>query len=148
MGRMRLEFVQEGIVATARLFEREAPETSKRIWDELPFEGQIQHGQWSGPEAYLLVDPTIRIEAEYQASICTPGDIGFYSQKGGVMVDWPNDISELCFMYGRGARPSMIDGPVAVNLFAQVDDNLEGFAEACRRLRTEGVQRFRVGRLE
>ena len=128
------------------MFESEAPRTCERIWAELPFAGDLQHGQWSGPEAYLLLDPRIRVEAEHQASICVPGDIGFYAQKGGVMVDWPDDIAELCFMYGRGARPSMIDGPVPVNLFAQVDDNLEGFAEACRRLRVEGVKSFRVTR--
>jgi hypothetical protein len=41
----------------------------------------------------------------------------------------------------------MPNGPVAVNLFARVVDNLEGFAELCARMTREGVKHLRVEKL-
>jgi hypothetical protein len=57
-------------------------------------------------------------------------------------------MSELAFIYGRGARPSMMDGPIEVNIFGRIDENLEGFAAICARLHTEGVKPFRIDRAE
>ena len=144
---IRLVFPEENVIAVARLLEAQAPDTCGTIWEHLPFEGELIHGQWSGPEAYLLIDPSIRIGPENQTVHTLPGDVGYYSLAGGRLIDWPEDMAELAFIYGRGARPSMIDGPVKVNVFARIEENLEGFADTCRRLRTEGVKAFRVERL-
>jgi hypothetical protein len=144
--RLRLTFPGDGVTATAELFEREAPETCRILWDALPFEGELNHAIWSGPETYLKIDPSIRIPPEHQTTHPYPGEIGFYSLPGGRLVDWPSDLSELAFFYGRGARPSMPDGPVAMNLFAWIVENLEGFSEICGRMRREGIKVLRVER--
>ena len=146
--RIRLLFPDEGVTAEAELLEREAPETCRVVWDNLPFEGELLHGQWSGPETYLPIDPSIRIGPENQTFRTVPGDVGYYALEGGRMVGSPDDLAEVAFFYDRGARPSMIDGPVPVNLFARIKENLEGFAEVCRRIRREGVKPFRVERDE
>ena len=145
--RIRLIFPDERITATAELLEANAPETCRAIWARLPFEGTLEHGQWSGPETYLPIDPAIRIPPEHQSFHTIPGDIGYYALEGGRMVGWPDDMAELAFFYDRGARPSMIDGPVPVNLFARIVENLEGFADASLRTRREGVKHFRVERV-
>jgi len=61
-------------------------------------------------------------------------------------VDWPEDFAELAFFYGRGARPGMPTGPVAVNLFARIVENLDGFARVCDEIRRSGITPLRVER--
>jgi len=144
MKRMKLVLPAEKITVVAELLESEAPRTCAAIWQSLPHEGPLNHGIWSGPETYLMIDPSIRIEPENQAHHMQAGDIGYYTVRGGAIVDWPDDLSELAFFYGRGARPYMPTGPVSVNYFARVIDNLEGFASACDSIRTEGRSSLRV----
>jgi hypothetical protein len=55
-------------------------------------------------------------------------------------------MAELAFFYGRGARPSMPDGPVAMNLFARIVENFDGFQKVCARIKKEGVKILRVER--
>ena len=144
--RLRLLFPDEGEESFAELLEREAPRTCRAIWESLPLKGELIHGQWSGPETYLVIKASIRIGPENQTVRTAPGDIGYYAVEGGRLAGWPDDLAELAFFYDRGAVPSMITGPVAVNLFARVVDNLDGFAAMCRRVHREGVKRFRVER--
>lgn len=143
---LQLVLPEADVVSRAVLFESEAPKTCRAIWEALPFEGALNHGIWSGPETYLLIDPSIRIPPENQTVQTQAGEIGYYTLEGGRVVDWPDDFSELAFFYGRGARPGMPTGPVAVNLFARVSDNLEGFARACDEIRRSGVTPLRVER--
>ncbi len=134
------------VTAIAELLESDAPRTCQTIWETLPFEGVLNHGIWSGPETYLMIDPSIRIAPENQTVQTQAGEIGYYTAEGGRIVDWPDDLSELAFFYGRGARPRMPIGPVAVNLFARITENLEGFALACDEIRRSGVTTLRVER--
>lgn len=145
--RICLFFPDGDTFAVAELLETQAPETCRIIWASLPFEGELWHGQWSGPETYLQIDPSIRIQPENQTFHVVAGDVGYYAFEGGRVIGWPDDVAELTFFYDRGARPSMIDGPVPVNIFARIVENLEGFAERCRRIRREGVKRFCVERV-
>ena len=144
--RLVLTFPDDGVSATAELLEELAPTTCRILWEHLPFSGELNHAQWSGPEAYLFIDPSIRIGPENQTFHTVPGDIGYYSLEGGRLYGWPDDMAELAFIYDRGAKPSMMDGPIPVNLFASVVDNLKGFAGMCSRIRREGVKTFRVDR--
>lgn len=144
--RLLLRFPNENISSVAELWEREAPRTCETIWRALPFEGDLIHAMWSGPETYLPIDPSIRIEPEHQSMHPLPGEIGFYAISGGRIIGWPEDMAEVAFFYGRGARPSMPTGPVAMNLFARIVENLEGFSVVCARIHKEGVKRFHVER--
>jgi hypothetical protein len=144
---IRLVFPHDKVVSVAELLEKAAPETCRTLWDRLPFEGDLWHAMWSGPETYLHIDPSIRIKPENQAFHTVPGDVGFYCQAGGQMMDWPHDLAEIAFFYDRGSRPSMMDGPVPMNIFGRIVDNLGGFADMSRRIHREGVKRFRVERV-
>ena len=144
--RLRLVLPDADVTAIAELLESDAPKTCRSIWEALPFEGVLNHGIWSGPETYLMIDPSIRIAPENQTVQTQAGEIGYYTVEGGRIVDWPDDMSELAFFYGRGARPRMPTGPVAVNLFARVTENLEGFTRACDEIRRSGVTTLRVER--
>ncbi len=148
MKRMRLVLPDKNVTAVASLLEADAPVTSKAVWNALPFEGDLNHGIWSGPETYLKIDPSLRIPLENQMSQTEAGDIGYYTVAGGTIIEWPDELSELAFFYGRGSRPTMPTGPVAVNFFARIIDNLDGFAEACDNIRREGITRIRVERFE
>ena len=143
---IRLVFDDERVTASALLLEREAPRTCDAVWNALPFEGELIHAMWSGPETYLPVDPRIVAPPEHQSVQPLPGEIGYYSLPGGRMIGWPEDMAELAFFYDRGARPSMPVGPVAMNIFARIVENLEGFAEICARTHREGVKRLSVTR--
>jgi hypothetical protein len=144
--RLRLTFRAENVTSIAELLENEAPRTCRTVWEALPFEGDLNHAMWSGPETYLAIDPSLRVPPEHQTKNPLPGEIGFYAIDGGVLVDWPEDMAEVAFFYGRGARPSMPDGPVAMNIFARIVENLEGFQRICARIHKEGVKRLRVER--
>ena len=147
--RIRLHFPADGVEVFAPLLQSEAPETCRIIGDRLPFEGDLTHGRWSGPEAYLLIDPTIRIPPENQT-------LQYLARRHRLLLAEGRQVLRLAgttcrsspFIYGRGARPSMMDGPIKVNIFARIDENLEGFAEMCARLHTEGVKPFRVERAD
>jgi len=144
---IRLVFPDEDTFTIAELLETQAPETCRIIWEHLALEGELWHGQWSGPETYLQIDPSIRIPRENQTFHVVAGDVGYYALEGGRVLGWPDDMAEVAFFYDRGARPSMMDGPVPMNIFARMVEDLEGFAEMCRRIRREGVKRFRVERV-
>jgi hypothetical protein len=146
MRRLRIRFPSEQVTSIAELLEKEAPRTCQAIWEALPFEGELIHAMWSGPETYLPIDSSLRIAPEHQTTHPLPGEIGFYAIDGGVLADWPNDMAELAFFYGRGSRPSMPDGPIAINVFARIVENLEGFQRTCARIHKEGVKRLRVER--
>ncbi len=142
--RLRLALPDADVTAVAELLESQAPATCSAIWDALPFAGELNHGIWSGPETYLLIDPTIRIAPENQTVQTQAGEIGYYTVEAGRIVDWPDDLSELAFFYGRGARPAMPTGPVPVNLFARIIENLDEFARACDEIRRSGITKIRV----
>lgn len=142
----RLRLILPETTAIAELLESQAPATCRTIWDALPFEGELNHGIWSGPETYLMIDPAIRIPPENQTVQTEAGEIGYYTVEGGRIIDWPEDLSELAFFYGRGARPAMPTGPVMVNLFARITDNLGAFAQACDEIRRSGIIGIRIER--
>lgn len=142
--RIRLVFPVEKVLAVAELMESEAPRTCAILWNALPFEGELLHAMWSGPETYLPIPADIRIAPEHQTTHPLPGEIGFYALDGGVLIGWPHDMAELAFFYDRGAKPSMPNGPVSMNVFARIVENFQGFRAVCGRMQKEGAKLLRV----
>lgn len=141
--RLRLTFPEGGVTALADLLWKEAPRTCRTVVEGLPFAGTARHGIFSGYEVYLLVPPELRVERENATSRVLPGDLAFYAAPGG-MHGQPEPISEILWFYDRFARPSMPDGPVAVNVFGRFRDGWDEFAELCRSMQTEGAQPLRI----
>lgn len=146
--RMRLTFTEEGVSVEAELLENEAPRTCQAIWDRLPFESEAGHAIYSGSEVFLYIPDEIVIEAENQTSRVLPGDVGYYHVPPGVVYGRLDGLSEICWFYDRDGRPSMPDGPVAINLFARIVGDPAAFYQMCYRMRREGAKRLRAERVE
>lgn len=149
MRKIRIEFPDERVSVTARMMEDQAPKTCQGIWDRLPLEGKIIHAQWSGPEVAMILDSSVRLEPENQVHRgIMPGDVAYAFLEGGEYMGEDEDLAEIAIFYGRGAVPSMMRGPVPVNLFAHIDEDLTALHDVCFRTRTEGLKRIVIHRAE
>jgi len=145
-----IDFVaeEEGVVARAELWDARAPRTCALVWDLLPITGHAHHAIYSGAEVAMVLPAYHELGPEHATSAVLPWEIGFVSLRRADHFDVEADFSELCFFYDRGARPSMLEGPVRVNLFAAFVSGQEGLYRLCYRMRREGQKRFSVRRAE
>ena len=141
---IEFRFSMDHVVATAVLLWDSAPRTCEAIVAGLPFEGVARHGIYSGSEALIFIPPEIRPPRENAVSRVRPGDIGFYSFEERGDSDGDEPVSEIAWFYDRDARPSMPDGPVAVNLFARFEQGFAEVRELCYRMRLEGARPLEV----
>ena len=135
----------EGVAAPARLLREHAPETCRAVLDALPVAGTARHGIYSGSEVYLVLPEVLAPPREHATTIVGPGDVGFLTVEQGSGYGIDETYSEICWFYGLDATPSMPEGPIAVNVFAQLYE-AEAFFAACRRMRLEGAKRVEVAR--
>jgi len=144
-----IEFIseEEGLTARAELLEEKAPKTCELVWGLLPFTGYFEHGIYSGAELAMHLPNFLEIEPENATYAVLPWEIAFASIRSCDYIDLPNDLSEICFFYDRGARPSMVEGPVKVNVFARFIDGQASLYDLCCRVRKEGWKRFTVRRV-
>jgi Protein of unknown function (DUF3830) len=138
-------FVDEGIAASARLLREEAPETCHAVSDALPVAGLARHGIYSGSEVYLVLDDLLAPPREHATTIVGPGDVGFLTVEKGSGYGIEEAYSEVCWFYDLDATPSMPEGPIAVNIFARLDD-ADAFFAVCRRMRLEGAKSLEIAR--
>lgn len=146
--KMLIQFPSENISVTVELLDDQAPNTCEGIWRHLPLSGPTVHGIYSGSEAVLFLDSSIKLPEENITSRVVPGDIGYTFIPGGKYVDIPNDIAEIAIFYGRDAQPMMPDGPWPVNIFGRVIEGLDDLARVCRSLRWEGAKTATVVKIE
>jgi len=139
MGKIELMFKKENIRAIATLLEREAPKTCEAFLYSLPIEQEAVHASWSG-ECVLIVPAGVRmvdkLPLENETIFVAPGEIALYP-KG----------DELLLFYGRG-QPCWRTGPTVVSVFAKVTENLEEFANQCRKMIKEGSKTLIIKRKE
>jgi hypothetical protein len=144
--RIVLTFPEEDVSVEAILLEDEAPQTCAAVWEHLPSSGFARHAIYSGSEIYVLWERPFVLQPENQTSDVLPGDIAYYSERGGAQYGFPDDLSEMCWFYDRDAKPSMPGGPVEVNLFARMIGDPTPFFAVCHQMRVEGQKPFRVSR--
>lgn len=138
-------FLDDGVAASARLLEQEAPETCRAVVDALPVDGLARHGIYSGSEVYLVLPALLTPPREHATTIVTPGDVGFLTVEKGSGYGIDEDYSEICWFYDHDATPSMPEGPIAVNVFARLHD-ADAFFAACRRMRLDGAKTLQIAR--
>jgi hypothetical protein len=138
-------FVDEDVTASARLLREQAPETCSAVWDALPASGLARHGIYSGSEVYLILPALISVPREHATTIVGAGDVGFLTVEKGSGYGIEESYSEICWFYDLDAVPSMPEGPIAVNVFARLDD-ADAFFAVCRRMRLEGAKRVDIAR--
>jgi hypothetical protein len=138
-------FLDEDVTASARLLREQAPETCSAVWDALPASGLARHGVYSGSEVYLILPALISVPREHATTIVGAGDVGFLTVEKGSGYGIEESYSEICWFYDLDAVPSMPEGPIAVNVFARLDD-ADAFFAVCRRMRLEGAKRVDIAR--
>jgi hypothetical protein len=136
-------FPDEGVAASARLLREQAPETCSAVLGSLPAAGSARHGIYSGSEVYLVLPVLLAPPCEHATTIVGPGDVGFLTVEKGSGYGIEEAYSEVCWFYDLDARPSMPEGPIAVNIFARLHD-AEAFFAVCRRMRLEGAKRLEI----
>ena len=142
-----IRFLDEGVAASARLLQEQAPDTCRAVVDALPAAGSARHGIYSGSEVYLVLPELLAPPREHATTIVGPGDVGFLTVEKGSGYGIEEAYSEVCWFYDLDATPSMPEGPIAVNVFARLYE-AEAFFAVCRRMRLEGAKRLEIARDE
>lgn len=154
--RIALEVVESGVRAVADLQENDAPKTTAALWASLerPIETTGIHAMWAGreimidiPDANRVFEPE-SVPLENATVYPAAGDIcwGYfppYTERGFAHGVW-----DIAIIYGRETRFYIPLGMHALNIWACISEGLEGFAAECAKVRTEGLKRFRLSRLE
>jgi Protein of unknown function (DUF3830) len=136
-------FLDEGVVARARLLWEQAPATCEAVVGALPAAGLARHGIYSGSEVYLVLPSLLAPPRERATTIVGAGDVGFLTVEKGSGYGIEEGYSEVCWFYDLDATPSMPEGPIAVNVFARLHD-ADPFFTICRRMRLEGAKRLEI----
>lgn len=135
----RFEIDVEGEVSTAVLLEEAAPKTCQAFWEILPAKYHLIHCAFFGHAAF----PLERIEL--------PGvtELENRTQRFclGDMIYDPL-LPEITIAYGRYAEVRFpttpwfgsTPHPHQACLFAKIVENLQGFADMCKRTRIEGAK--------
>jgi hypothetical protein len=137
----------------AEMLDDEAPETCRLVWQRLPLEHKVVHGQYSGAEVFILLDNPQPSVPENLAQIPLPGELLYFYDAGGNVTSGPRAVSEICLVYGRGVVLRGPEGvPTYATLFARIPGDWKydwtAFAQACRRARSDIPQRLRIERVE
>lgn len=154
--RIAITVVERGETAIAELQEHDAPKTTAALWSALaqPLENKGIHAMWAGreimvevPAANQVFEPR-SVPIENATVYPAAGDIcwGYfppYTERG-----FANGVWDIAIIYGRETRFYIPLGMHALNIWACVVENLDGFASACASVRLEGLKTFRIQRLE
>jgi Protein of unknown function (DUF3830) len=138
-----LRFLDENVAATGLLLHEQAPETCRAVCDALPVSGLARHGIYSGSEVYLILPTQLTVPREHATTIVGAGDVGFLTVEKGSGYGIDEGYSEVCWFYDLDASPSMPEGPIAVNVFARLQD-ADAFLAVCRRMRLEGAKSLEI----
>ena len=151
MAYMEILINEFGARAVAQLYEAHAPKTVKAVASVLPFTGPGIHAMRAGREVYTVIpSPATDPGAENQSVFPIPGDLYLYHQaEGWRAIDVPTrlraekDTTEfwhIAIWYGRDSFPISPIGIDPGNHFGEVEEGLPALAEACERIRFEGLQ--------
>ena len=138
MVHIKLEF-EKGGEFVATLLEDQAPKTCQSIKDRLPFEYRFHHSIISG-QAIVTLPPDLTVERENQRVMgIPPGAISFLVKDEVLLVP-----DEIYISYGIFiSRGVTLDMNQPVNVFAQIETNLDELKDACRRVLMSGAETVR-----
>lgn len=134
MTKIKIEF-EKGDVFIARLLEEEAPKTCASLKKLLPFEYKFFHSIVSGHALVTLPSFTMERENQRVAGI-PPGALSFLVKDEVVLVP-----AEIYIAYGIFiSRGLTLDMKQPVNVFAQIESDLDKLKTACQRVLMEGAE--------
>jgi len=136
MTRIKIEF-EKGGAFSAKLLEAEAPNTCKKITESLPFSYTFHQSIVSG-QAIVALPPHLTVEPENQRTVgVPPGSLCF------LVNDPPRNVpDEIYISYGPYfvSRCSTIDFQQPVNIFAQIESDLDRLMDVGKRILMEGAE--------
>ena len=142
---LKFTFIEQNIIARARILEKEMPRTSKVIIENLPFETVATHARYSGSEVAMLLSTDIKIGREKATCSVETGDVAYVWLNRDDHYGLDDDVSEICWFYDKDSTPTMAEGPVLVNIFARFEgDNLDKFYTASADTRITGQKIVRI----
>ncbi len=138
MASLKIEF-EKGGVFTARLLEDEAPKTCETLKSRLPFEYLFQQSIVSG-QAMVAIPPDLTVERENQrVAGILPGALSFL-----VKDEITHVPDEIYIAYGVFiSRGLFLDAKQPVNVFANIDENLDELKEIGMRIIMQGAEKVR-----
>lgn len=135
---VEIEF-EKGGKFIATLLEDKAPNTSKFVWEHLPFSGRVGHSSYSGKLFYLLVDTRFEELENAKSRGFLPGDIAYITSFYG--KDTPN---EIVIIYGD-AIVQDVCGWIPSNHFAKITEvSLEELTNVAIRVREYGREQITI----
>jgi hypothetical protein len=145
---IELEFIELKVKARARLLEEEMPRTCSALLKHLPMESMATHARYSGSEVAMLLSTAIKIGREKATCAVQTGDIAYVWLNRDDHYGLDEDVSEICWFYDKDSTPAMAEGPVRVNVFAQIEGDARAFYKASAETRISGVKKVRISLLE
>ena len=140
MKKLKIEF-ERGGVFYARLMEEEAPKTCKTLLERMPLEFRFWQSIVSG-HAMVTIPENLTVEPENQRTIgCPAGTLAFLVQ------DPPRNVpDEIYIAYGPYfvSRCSYIEMQQPVNIFAQIEEDLEELQKVGKRVLMEGAETVKI----
>ena len=145
---IEFEFIEQKIKARARLLNEEMPRTCNELVKHLPLKSDATHARYSGSEVAMLLSTDIKIGREKATCAVQTGDVAYVWLNRDDHYGLDGDISEICWFYDRDSRPSMAEGPVLVNVFAQIEGDATEFYRASANTRITGVKEVMIKLVE
>ncbi|MFN8473338.1 MAG: DUF3830 family protein [Anaerolineae bacterium] len=135
MTNITIEF-EKGGVFTARLLEAEAPKSCAIIRERLPFTYRFHHSIVSG-QAVVTLPPDMTMPRENQrVAGIYPGALSFLVKDEPVLVP-----DEIYISYGIFiSRGLTVDAKQPVNVFGQIESNLDELVKVGRRILMQGAE--------
>ena len=141
---IELTFVDVPATARARLLWDVAPITCAAVLGCLPSDGEAHHAIYSGSECVHVLNQVQRIGPENATFRVRKGQVAFTWMSAGSAYGVDRDFAEICWFYDLDAQPRMWEGPVEVNIFAEIVGEAREFYAVCRRMRREGAKPMRI----
>lgn len=143
MASLKIEF-EKGGTFEARLLEDEAPKTCATLKSRLPFEYLFQQSIVSG-QAMVAIPPDLTVEPENQrVAGILPGALSFL-----VKDEITHVPDEIYIAYGVFiSRGLFLDAKQPVNVFANIDENVDELKEIGHRIIMQGAEMVRFSLVE
>lgn len=160
--RIDLAIPELEVTATVKLLTDRAPLTCAAIWDVLaaPVERRLIHTATTGAVVLFYDLPALAgardLPIENHTIYPRAGELlYFYKPWNGLrdLVDldpaWlrpGDDVHEVMFAYGAANLRFPTEDGWRGTVWAQIEEGLDDFARACRRMRMDGTKRIRLSR--
>lgn len=151
MKKLLIQFPEERVSAMIELLEDEAPKTTVQLWENAPFEGQLLHDIWSGPQVFLPLESIKCIEPENLTMFVQPGDIFFYCRKKYYYRGKPyrrECMAEIGIVYDRDSAPCGPRGQKSVNMCGRIIEGFDKLKQVCNSIIFKGPKIIKISRYE